>query len=405
MTAIHFHYSAFLVPIFAGMLGRYAKLRNVTIRFYHYIVFGVLSGPMLVAIGITVGGMLEFILVGLYVCILYLLAFVTIFVLWKGERIRLGQVLGILSSFFLLMTMSLSLLYSAGLAFGFTLLTIPNMVTFHGSGNAFGYGLLGCISWLLLRPQAVYNHYHFPVSRLRGTKKIGPGYVERHALLDAKKQTAGLVDAFSAYQRPSFQPEHVHPLIREFYEQTSHFYLTAETNWHKPFSFASFYYAVTKRIGQLHLEPARAAVRKQVMSGEIIPLKDKLDGRQQVRAWVRKDAETDEPIFTALYSDHVYNGERWMNIGLPLPYSVMTGVLRIENDQRDGLLLTSEQRRSGYGDEGIYLTILDWTFRLPISERFYLTVNNEEKLHAVHLLKVAGCRCLTISYELKRQSS
>jgi hypothetical protein len=48
LTAIHFHYSAFLFPISLGFFGRL----HVS-KWYHLIVSIILAGPMLVAIGIT----------------------------------------------------------------------------------------------------------------------------------------------------------------------------------------------------------------------------------------------------------------------------------------------------------------------------------------------------------------
>ncbi len=44
-----------------------------------------------------------------------------------------------------------------------------------------------------------------------------------------------------------------------------------------------------------------------------------------------------------------------MNIALPLPYSNMTGILKLYNDNHD-LIITSKLRENGQGDEGfIYI--------------------------------------------------
>lgn len=56
LTAIHFHYSAFLFPVSLGFFGRLH-----TSKWYPFIVCSILAGPMLVAIGITFWPLLEFI--------------------------------------------------------------------------------------------------------------------------------------------------------------------------------------------------------------------------------------------------------------------------------------------------------------------------------------------------------
>ena len=46
-----------------------------------------------------------------------------------------------------------------------------------------------------------------------------------------------------------------------------------------------------------------------------------------------------------------------MNIALPLPYSNMTGILKLRNDNNN-LIITSKLRRNGKGDEGsIYILV------------------------------------------------
>jgi hypothetical protein len=68
LTAIHFHYSAFLLPISLGFFGR---LHDST--WYRLIVPIILSGPILVAIGISFSPLLEFISVLLYIFAIYTL--------------------------------------------------------------------------------------------------------------------------------------------------------------------------------------------------------------------------------------------------------------------------------------------------------------------------------------------
>lgn len=66
LTAIHFHYSAFLLPISLGFFGR---IQNS--KWYALVVPIILAGPMLVAIGLTFWPLLEVISVVLYVIAIY----------------------------------------------------------------------------------------------------------------------------------------------------------------------------------------------------------------------------------------------------------------------------------------------------------------------------------------------
>lgn len=407
LTAIHFHYSAFLVPIFTGMLGRYLYTEKIKWPGFPIVAIGVISGPMVVAAGINFGGVLEYMAVVLYVLVLYWLGIGTIIVMLKGKGASFGRLAVIISSLALLGTMSLSYLYSYGNTFGPVILTIPDMVIFHGVGNAFGYGLLGVLGWIFLAPPSRDNYYSFPVSKLRGKKYVGSSYMDKYKVRENPPAVRGLVDSFAMFENDKFHPQKVDFRIRRFYEDTQPFRLIAKTSWRRGFRFLSrVYHELTGRFGQLHLEPHRDVVRKQEMVGAVFPILDVADGREAPRVWLREDKETGETIFVAVYSYHVYNGKRYMNIALPLPWSVMTGILRPDNDEENGLLLTSEKIADEKGHEGIYLTVGQGiTVRLPISETFHIQVvdGSSGRLRATHKMKICGIPCLELEYEIFEQ--
>lgn len=72
LTAIHFHYSAFILPIFIGFLGRI----NQT-RFYKRVASILIISPMIVAIGITFSRWIELLSVILYIIGLFGLILMT----------------------------------------------------------------------------------------------------------------------------------------------------------------------------------------------------------------------------------------------------------------------------------------------------------------------------------------
>lgn len=57
LTAAHFHYSAFLLPLSAGLIGR---KREKSSKVYDAIMFIIVISPMTVAIGITYSRVFEF---------------------------------------------------------------------------------------------------------------------------------------------------------------------------------------------------------------------------------------------------------------------------------------------------------------------------------------------------------
>ncbi|MFA9559731.1 YndJ family protein [Evansella sp. AB-rgal1] len=394
LTAIHFHYSAFILPIFTGLLGRYFYRNDIKLRGLTFIMISVLAGPMIVAAGITFGGFAEFLSVVFYVGVLYWLSVITIWYMLKGKGSRLGRFCVGVSSICLVGTMTLSFLYSYGITFGPFLLTIPDMALFHGVGNAFGYAFVGIIGWFMLNVKPRDQYYSIPISRMR-ERRLDPSFVKGDSYVTC------LIDSIEEFKSDEFDPLLVHPSIQRFYEDTTKFRLVATTTWHCGFRMLSkLYHKITGDIGQLHLQPYLKDEQEQEMTGTIHAIKQELDGRVKPRVWWRQDKETDKTIFFAIYSHHDHQDKRYMNIALPLPKSVMTGILRVENDEDNGLILTSKKTTNYCGHAGIYLTIKKVTSRLPMEESFHIQVSSEGKLTAKHDLTFFGFRCLTINYKI-----
>lgn len=399
LTAIHFHYAAFVLPLATGFFGRFRAAGNrVRKRYmerpYHVLVAGVLIGPFLVAIGLDQGPPIEVIAVGLYVLILVWLSLWWFWLSvelpsWACSWIRVASIL-------LIGTMGLSFTYSFGLmtpSFG---VPINKMVSYHGIVNAFGFSLLVTLAWRRVAAPKRHPYTHFPVSRLRTRGYIGSEVVYKGKWVEPYRFESGLIPTWRTFQSRSFDPTYVHPDVRKFYLHTDQYQMQAKLEWKRGFRrLSKLSYRLTRRFGQINLPPSR----KMNMVGEIISISDRLDGREQVRAWVRKNGETGEPIFTALYSYHKQSGETYMNIGLPLPIGMMTGVLRPIADEDEGLILTSHLRPDARGDEGVYVTFGNWTIRTPLREWFHVQVVNE-RLVARHEMSVWKVPFLSISYEL-----
>ncbi|WP_421384958.1 YndJ family protein [Bacillus salacetis] len=393
LTAIHFHYSAFAIPLFTGML----KRRTTSFQTLHNsIAVIVIASPMTIALGITYSDFLEFTSVLIYTVAIYLYAFLVFKYKWKSYA---GKIPVILSSVILISTISFSLVYSFGAVTPFSTLTISEMIYIHGLTNAIGVTLLGLIGWNIERPTPPYNHLGKPFSLIRGGEVIGFNFLSNNGLLSEKKYQ-GLTDRMSVYKSEHFVPSELHPLIADFYENTNDYQLKAVIKWKKWFyPLAAVYEWISRRTGQIHL--GRGG-KEESMYGDLIGVKALSDGRPEVRAW-RRTNEKGEPVFLALYSHHRSMGETYMNIALPLPFSSMTGILKARN-RGNGLLLTSRLRSSKCGDEGIYISFCSIHIRLPLTESFLLNETSESTLAAHHQMWIFGVPFLEITYHIRKTS-
>ncbi|MCG7342575.1 YndJ family protein [Sporosarcina sp. ACRSL] len=375
LTAIHFHYSAFLLPVFIGLLGRLNKPRSYSI----YSVL-LLAAPMVVAIGITFSRWIE-----LFSVILYIVGLAGIISLAWRTRFpnRLQKWLVGISFSSLGVTILFSVLYVLGNGFGLTSVTIDFMLRFHGILNCIVFALIGIVGWSLSIPASVYEEPSFPISRIKGKQRVDElGISGRHS---------GLVDDMKHYGI-----REVSPRIIDFYENTIEYRLYATVRWRKWFMpFAFLYSFISRKTEQINLPIHQREVE---MTGDIITLDTEVDGRPAVRAWIRKVENS--YAFIALYSHHRSSTDKeFMNIALPLPFSTMTGVLELI-EQGEDLQLTSKKTDSA-SDAGIYLSSkLGKYFRLPLEENFVVREEVDGSLMAKHEMWIFSIPFLTIDYRI-----
>ncbi|UOQ44432.1 YndJ family protein [Halobacillus salinarum] len=397
LTAIHFHYAAFVLPLVTGFFGRYLYASRKSLgRAYTVLACGIMAGPFLVAIGLDQGPPLEVVTVGVYVILLAWLCSWWLIIArdltqWSKVGLRLASVL-------LLMTMGFSFAYSLGLLMETYWLGIGGMLKWHGAVNSFCFSLLAVLAWRGVHPGKRYDYGDFPVSRIRGKGYVGDKAVYEYDWVNNFENVDGLISNWEDYNSHAFSSSKVSESVKHFYLSPENFQMKADIQWEKGFgSLSHLIYRITKRLGQINLPPNKVID----MEGEIVAIKDDEDGRKHVRAWIRRNAQTKEPIFTALYSSHEKDGERYMNIGLPFPRGTMTGVLRFLNQDNGGLILTSIRRKDAKGDEGVYFSLGDWTIRTPLREYFYVYENEKGLLSAYHYMSIGKLPLLKISYQLK----
>jgi len=203
-----------------------------------------------------------------------------------------------------------------------------------------------------------------PLSPLYADGRVGADWPARRGIRG--RRVAGEMDALEDYAHPGFDPSAVHPDVRDLYERTVDFEMTLSATWHRPFrAGAALASRWTGRVEQLNL-PGPGGGPKRVRSDLFAldgPAAD-ADPRDDPRLWVRTDVETGDAVFVAVYASHVVDGERVVNIAVPLPGASLATVLRVTN-RGDGLELTTDGP-----DGGLYLHTDAGAVRLPASQRF-----------------------------------
>ncbi|HEY4551664.1 MAG TPA: YndJ family protein [Bacillaceae bacterium] len=386
LTAIHFHYSAFLLPIFTGLLGRIVKG-----TLFKWVCTVILISPMAVALGITFSRWMELISVLLYIMGIYGLIYLS----FKASFIhRLQRWMVRLSFGALGITILFSLLYAFGRLNGQHYATIDFMLLFHGVLNCVLFAAVGLIGWCMSTPKERLDLWKFPVSTLRGGNSVGEAFLGGKR---SNRTCKGLVDRMEEYE-PDIDCHTLSPMIVDFYENTGSYRLFAAVHWRTWFKpFAAVYRLASRRIQQINLPLSGKTVE---MTGGIYAIEENLDGRSKPRAWLRKINR--ETCFVAVYSSHRSRGRTYMNIALPLPFSSMIGILRL-SQMGNGLQLSSSDADNDT-DSGIYLAFGTYIFKLPLKEVFFVQETKQGMLMASHNMWIFSIPFLTIEYQILHQN-
>lgn len=151
LTAVHFHYAGFALPLLTGLAGKWLGQHKLTWRYYSWIAAGIIAGTPLLAAGITASPVIE--LAGVF--ILYVsvvgLAWLSGIVIAGQLGLRWSAWLLRISAVSLVVALTFALLYGLGEYLGWPLVTLPRMVQVHGWTNAFGSILAGLLGWKMMQ--------------------------------------------------------------------------------------------------------------------------------------------------------------------------------------------------------------------------------------------------------------
>lgn len=255
-----------------------------------------------------------------------------------------------------------------------------------------------------------------PLSPIAAGWYVGPDFVERKGLTTGE-EPAGEVADVAHFAGETFDPDRLHSEVRRFYERTAEYEMRYRANWHRPFrTGAAAASRLTSRIEQLNL-PGPGDDSWHRLESRFLDIAEPgsvgIDdapaepAREDVRAWVRTDPETDEAVFVALYATHHRDGDGFVNISVPVPGGGVDTVLRPENlvingdGDSTGIRLTTDSS----GDSGLFLRTPLGAFAVPGGQRFDVWPGEdgeEPRLRATHEMWLLGRLFLTVEYEIER---
>jgi hypothetical protein len=155
LTAIHFHYISLGALVIGGVSGRLLRHDGVlTGRLYQLAATGLISGPPLVAVGITFSVVIEALASLVLALSLTILAILTLLRIVPTRTNGLQRLLLTISSAAVLFAMTFALAYAYGRLSGDSGITIPTMINVHGWVNAVGFTLAGLSGWAFSTPQS-----------------------------------------------------------------------------------------------------------------------------------------------------------------------------------------------------------------------------------------------------------
>jgi len=150
LSAVHFHYSSAMVPIFIGMLGRVMEKK----KWYRWLVGIDIVGPILIAFGILFSTMIEVIGVTIFAVNITIYSTYVLMRVRKSLNQRNARIFLTLSSLAVYAIMLIGLGYGINKKVGFVSISISDMVLVYGSLHAVGFVLCGLLGWLAVKPRA-----------------------------------------------------------------------------------------------------------------------------------------------------------------------------------------------------------------------------------------------------------
>ena len=205
---------------------------------------------------------------------------------------------------------------------------------------------------------------------------------------------------------PGFQAARLADPVRDFYEHTSGWALSARVRWSRlawPFGVL-LGVLFARRLEQLAL-PLRTGDLAAGMTSSVTPLV--VDGQQVGASWLRRLRATDRVVFSGYYDTAVApaTNDRCVRVSFPLPNGRLLVLLEPQVRPDGGLTLLSPTGR--WAQPGAYLVVEHASDcsarRIPIHEQFDIYTDDHGVLRTDHTLTLWRIPVLRLHYELTRK--
>ncbi|BCM89869.1 hypothetical protein IAD21_01718 [Abditibacteriota bacterium] len=221
----------------------------------------------------------------------------------------------------------------------------------------------------------------------------------------------GLLESFEALRRPDFEPNEVHPLIREFYEHTSRFEFDV---WSEASPLSRLFLWVLTRFVSQSMDqlnfPVSSLELAHGMSSGVVSLHRK-DGTRAYTVWLRKLNASGRMIYTEFcgIGKPPLSKGTCLKVSFPLPHGSSTVFLRPINGENGAFRL--ESQGTVFGDSGFYRMVASgskkrWRVRYLASlhEKLHLYIDPKGILRTDHNISFMGLTILRLHYRMARSS-
>ena len=149
LTAVHFHYTGFAVPVITALTGRFLTRNHLSLALYPWLAGAVVMATPLIAAGITLAPWLE--AIGVLLIFMAVVGLASVIGWYVLPRLPTLLARGLLAMAACAMVVAIipALLYGAGELLERSWITIPRMVQLHGFTNALGFVACGLTGWLV----------------------------------------------------------------------------------------------------------------------------------------------------------------------------------------------------------------------------------------------------------------
>lgn len=240
--------------------------------------------------------------------------------------------------------------------------------------------------------------------------RIGTGIYERIAR-DENLQIripagAGLIPDFNVLRGPGFNPDAIHPAIRNFYEHAASYHLEV---WTEVSLIGRFFLwllveFINRRMEQLNFPISSLEVAKG-MNSEVVQLLDPSSGRLAYTGWLRRLKSSGHVIYAGLYSVVSVPGEKIPCVKVTFPCNGSANVYLRPVEHPDGSF-GLDSSGSAWGRSGFYRIVRSGAdhrrvrYVKTLHELFHVYVDDEGVLRTEHTISFLGLTIIRLHYKM-----